>query len=142
MSQRAGLISNKNTGLISNQWMTSPFYHLDVYGSPGNSMSSFCLSSPGRFSPPRSTYGITPGSNAHLQFRMSPETPLLVPKGVVEDLVNSPLFSPGLFSPFDSVSSRNPKLGNKLSLEQDFLDVKIGEAHDRLFASLQGNGIM
>lgn len=109
----------------SQNWLQSPFPNLDALAamSPGSTMSSFCLSTPGRFSPGRPPYNrnTTPGIN----YRMSPDTPFTAPlsKDLVDELT-SPLFSPMLFSPYDSSVSRHRKGASKLSLVQDFHDVK------------------
>lgn len=139
-------------GSGSQHWLQSPFQNLEALAnmSPGSNMSisSFCFSSPGRFSPGRAPYTgtATPGIN----YRMSPETPLTnaMAKELVDELA-SPLFSPVLFSPYDtsaSASRHNQRKGSaghsKMSLVQDFHDVKHSEsAHPDIFSSLSNTGV-
>lgn len=131
-------------------WLQSPFQNLEAFAgmSPASnmSMSSFCFSSPGRFSPGRPPYTgtATPGIN----YRMSPETPLTsaMTKELVDELA-SPLFSPVLFSPYDASMSRHGQRkasGNsKLSLVQDFHDLKHADSpHPDIFTSLSSTGMM
>jgi hypothetical protein len=119
---------------------------------PGSnmSMSSFCFSSPGRFSPGRPQYANTATSNIS-QYRMSPDTPLTsaLTKDLVDDLA-SPLFSPVLFSPYDASINRsgqrrgNGSANSKLSLVQDFHDIKqhSDAPHPDIFSSLSNTGIL
>lgn len=111
------------------QWAASPFSHLDVL-SPGSTMSSFGLSSPDRY----------PFAGDLLNGRdMSPGTPLTMTRpGATEDFPASPMFSPSLFSPYDTAvpRHRNPGDGTKMSLENDFHNSKMEELP---FASLQNS---
>jgi hypothetical protein len=111
------------------QWASSPFCHLDVL-SPGSTMSSFGLPSPDRY----------PFVGDLLGGRdMSPGTPLTMTRpGATEDFPASPMFSPSLFSPYDTAVPRHRTPGEttKLSLEQDFHNSKM---EDLPFASLQNS---
>lgn len=134
----------------SSHWLQSPFQNLEALAnmSPDSnlSMSSFCFSSPGRFSPGHVPYvsTATPGIN----YRMSPETPFT--SGMAKELgdeLASPLFSPVLFSPYEaSARHGHSKIGSansKLSLVHDFHDVKHSDSpHPDIFSSLSNTGIL
>jgi hypothetical protein len=157
---------NYQPGSGSQHWMQSPFQNLEGLGnlSPGScmSVSSFCFSSPGRFSPGRPAYtGTLPGTIPTPgigSYRMSPDTPLTtaLTKELVDELA-SPLFSPVLFSPYDTscvsrFGNQRPRgssgsNGNsKMSLVHDFHDVKHDHAdsspHPDIFSSLSNTGIL
>lgn len=138
-------------GSGSQHWLQSPFQNLEAFAnmSPGSnmSMSSFCFSSPGRFSPgrPPFTGSTIPGIN----YRMSPDTPLIstMAKDLVDEIA-SPLFSPVLFSPYDaSVSRQGHRKGSavnsKMSLVQDFHDAKHTESpHPDIFSALSNSSTL